>query len=264
MPWTLILYAYIASALAGILCGSTGVLASKLGLRTVAFSMSHAAMAGAAVGLYAGLNPEAVAFALAAATAVALGPLAEHSRIPSELVSMALFSGYTAMAFIFTYLSPGTALSTRTLSLVFWGSVLAVTQGYIILLLASIISIAFLLVAFWPQFSTIFFDRKIAEAEGINTKAYIYMATIITGVTVILILKLVGGFLVFSLLYTPAAASIKVGRTLKRMVLSAALLGSLSGVIGVTISLLADLPVGACISLSSTMTLLTVMFKQSK
>jgi len=264
MPWSLIVYAYVASALAGILCGSTGVLASKLGLRTVAFSMSHAAMAGAAIGLYAGLNPEAVAFILAAATAVALGPLAEHTRIPSELVSMALFSGYTAMAFIFTYLSPGTALSTRTLSLVFWGSVLAVTPGYIILLLTSIVSIALLLLSFWPQLSTIFFDRKIAEAEGINTKAYIYMATIISGITVILVLKLVGGFLVFSLLYTPAAASTKVGRTLRGMVAASAFFGTLSGVLGVTLSLVADLPVGACISLSSTVILLISILKEAR
>ncbi len=261
MPWTIIVYAYVASALAGVLCGSTGVLASKLGLRTVAFSMSHAAMAGAAVGLYLGLNPEAVAFILAAATAVGLGPLTEHSRIPSELVSMALFSCYTAVAFIFAYMSPGTALSARTLSLVFWGSVLAVTPGYIMLLLLSIISVALILLAFWPQLSAIFFDRRIAEAEGLNTKAYIYMATIISGAAVILALKLVGGFLVFSLLYTPAAASTKIGRTLRGMVAASAMLGFLSGVLGVTLSFAADLPVGACISLSSAIILLVAVLR---
>ena len=264
MSWIIIVYAYIASALAGMLCGSTGVLASKLGLRTVAFSMSHGAMAGAAIGLFVGLNPEAVAFILAAATAVALGPLTEHSRIPSEIVSMALFSSYTAMAFIFTYLSPGTALSARTLSLVFWGSVLAVTPGYIILLLASIVSITFLLLSFWPQLSTIFFNRKIAEAEGINTKVYIYMATIISGITVIMVLKLVGGFLVFSLLYTPAAASTRIGRTLRGMVAASAFFGLLSGVLGVTISLAADLPVGACIFLLSTIILLIAILKEAR
>ena len=248
--------ATIASILAGTLCGLSGILMTRLELKTASFSMAHAAMAGAALGIYLGVKPEVPAFLLALLTAQFIGPLVDYLNISADLVSMSFFSTYTALAFIFTYLSPETALSAQTLSIIFWGSVLAVDFGYIVFLSLALASMIIYLLAFWPQIKSILFDRKLADVEGLKTSYYVYSIIMLTGVVIIIILRLVGGFLVFSLLYTTSAAATRIKCSLGKMMVYSGLLGAASGLTGLFSSLILDLPVGACISISSTVLLI--------
>ncbi|MCX8176212.1 MAG: hypothetical protein N3E48_03140, partial [Candidatus Bathyarchaeota archaeon] len=61
----LIFNAIIAGAMAGSLCGCTGILCTRIGLNTIAFATAHAALAGAALSLVVGGDPIALGLILA-------------------------------------------------------------------------------------------------------------------------------------------------------------------------------------------------------
>ncbi len=252
----LMMTATIAGALAGSLCGCTGVLCDRLGLRTVAFAVAHGALAGAALSFLVGVNSIVLGMIFALFTALILGPLADAFEIPIDMASMTLFSLYNALTFIFLILSPGIVLAAEKVSQVLWGSVLAVTLEYLIILSTIAVLYALFLVILWDRIAPILFDRRLAEAEGINVRAYTYVLIALTGLVVVFTLCITGGFLVFSLIYIPASSALQLSENMKRIVALSALLGLISAVTGVYFSFVADLPVGSSIVICAAVILL--------
>ncbi len=247
----LLLTAAIAGALAGSLSGCSGVLCNRLGLRTVSFALAHGALAGAALSLLINTNPIISGISFALLTALILGPLADTLNVPVDMVSMTLFSIYNALTFIFMILSPGIVLEAEKVSQVLWGSVLTVTLDYLILLSTLSLLYALFLITFWNRISPILFDKRLAEAEGINARAYSYVLIALTGFVVVLTLRITGGFLVFSLLYIPASSALQLSENMKRTVALSALIGLGSAVSGVYLSFVLDIPVGSSIVICS-------------
>ena len=242
---------FISSLLAGILAGGlsgcSGAICGKLNLNTIAFAMAHAALAGSAIALSAGWDPLPLAMALALLTALILGPLADHFRVSLDTMSMILFSIYNALTFIFLILSPGPTLFTGSVGQILWGSILAIKPGYLAILASLSLGYLMFLWIFWGRLSAILFDPRLSEAEGVNVRLYEYALLAVTGIIVVMALKITGGFLVFSLLYIPTAAALQLFNTLKKFLAASCLLGSASASLGLAFSLATNLPAGSCI-----------------
>ncbi len=243
----LILNALLAGTMAGSLCGCTGVLCTRMGVNTIAFATAHAALAGAALSLVVGGDPIVLGLVLALVTAVILGPLSDHLRIPLDITSMSMFSVYNALTFIFLIISPGATLASEKVGQILWGSVLAVTLNYLIVLTTLTVIYILFLVVFWGRISSILFNPKLAEAEGVNVKAYTYALVALAGAVTVFTLRITGGFLVFSLLFIPAASALQLSENIRKIVLAASLLGLTSAITGVGLSFTLNLPVGSCI-----------------
>jgi len=243
----------ITAMLAGALCGSLGVYLERMRLLTISFTIAHAALAGAAISIIFKVNPELTAF-FASITAASLLEIA-HSKlnISRELISMAIFSFSSAIAMLAIYLTPSVTLTSEVASLVLWGSVLATSLGKILLLVFLLLSLIIYVSAFRIEINTILFDKKLAEAEGVNVNLHATILIILTASSISVILKLTGAFLVFALLFNPSMSSIKL--TYRRQPLIGALLGALAGGIGVFLSFYFDTPIGATISISSSVIL---------
>jgi len=254
----ILIYAIISSMISGVLCGISGALLMRLKLTTMGFLMAHAALAGAALGVYLEVNPTLLSLLFVIITGLFLGPLSDILRLPSDLVSMTLFSLYTALALIFVYLSPGTALSAEAVSSILWGSVLAVTVGLLILLSTLLIIMILFLSAFKLQLLATLYNRKLAEAEGVPVSIITYLLIFLGGITVALTLRVTGGFLVFSLLFNPPAAAFQLSNDIRKVIVISGILGVISAQLGLFFSLLFDLPVGASIALMSSITLAVV------
>ena len=247
----LLVSSLIAGSLAGGLCGASGAICNKLNLTTIAFAMAHGALAGAALALALNLDVLSAAMSMAIVTAILLGPLADSLRISLDLLSMILFSAYNALTFIFILMSPGQALMTERIGQLLWGSILAIRPSYILILTILLIAYLSFIAIFWRRLSSMLFDLRLAEAEGVNVKLYKCILLTLIGATIALSLRITGGFLVFSLLYLPAAASLQLFSTMKKLIAFSWIFGSISSSIGLWISLLSDLPVGSCIVIAA-------------
>ena len=129
-----------------------------MGINTIAFASAHAALAGAALSLLTGGDPIALGLMFALITAVLLGPLADYLKVPLDTVSMTLFSVYNALAFIFLILSPGVTLASEKVGQILWGSILAITSTYLVVLITLTIVYTMFIVMFWGRISSILFN----------------------------------------------------------------------------------------------------------
>jgi len=248
---SLLINSLVGGMLAGGLCGLIGSICSKLNLTTIAFCLAHAALAGSALAVAVSADPIALATAFALSTATILGPLADRLRIPLDLVSMSLFSIYNALTFIFILMAPGPVLMTESVGQLLWGSVLAIRPSYLAYLIALMAAMVFFMTICWGRISSLLFDMKLAEAEGVNVRLYKYAILILAGIVITLTLRITGGFLVFSLLYLPAAASLRLEKTMGKIIASSGILGLSSALIGLGLSFMTDLPAGSCITIAA-------------
>jgi len=243
--------AYITSALGGALCGVLGFYVVRLGLTTLTFTIAHAALAGAALALVLGTDMTYTAMVLAITTSLVLGLIFSRVEYLRDTICMTFFSFFSALALLSIYLSNTLVLATATLSTVLWGSVLAVTIDKAVLLTSIALILTVYLLAFKTQISSLIFDKRLAEAEGLNVLMHTVIIMLITATSISIMLRVVGGFLVFTLIYIPTMASTVLTARANKQLLTAALIGALAGPTGLTISLVMDLPVGVSITLTA-------------
>ena len=101
------------------------------------------------------------------------------------------------------------------------------------------------------EFQATIFHRDMALAVGIPSTAIFYGILFLTGATITASLEPIGGLLVFSLILNPASAAYQLTYSMKRMFLLSAGFGILSGLIGLLISYLFNIPSGATIVIVS-------------
>jgi ABC-type Mn2+/Zn2+ transport system permease subunit len=91
------------------------------------------------------------------------------------------------------------------------------------------------------------FNRKLAESSGINTKLFYFAVLFLTGFAVSLSLQLVGGLLVFALIINPTSTAYQFLYDFKKIVIFSPVIGVVSCLVGFSLSLISDFPIGASI-----------------
>jgi ABC-type Mn2+/Zn2+ transport system permease subunit len=248
----LILLAISGAVLTGVSCSLVGSFVVRMNLSSLGFCMSHAAFAGAALGLVLSVNPLLIAVVFSVGVAVLLGPLAEKAKLPTNVILGIIFSLMISLGLIFLNLVPQTAMSSAALSIL-WGSILGMTIESISRLVFLTVAVILIFVLFFKEFQSIMFSRKLAEASGINTKPFYYLILFLTGVTVAFSLKLVGGLLVFALMVNPASSAYQFSYDMKKITVLSPVIGVFSCLTGVAVSFLLDLPTGSSIAIVSSL-----------
>ncbi|MEM2149916.1 MAG: metal ABC transporter permease [Candidatus Bathyarchaeia archaeon] len=245
--------AIIGCIFAGLLTGLIGVIVVRMRLTTIGYSIAHSAFAGAALGvaLSATVDPLVTAIAFSITTALFIGPVADKAKLPVDTITSIAFSLNMALAFIFLTLSPQVGLSSEVAS-VLWGSIVAINNRDLIFLVALTSTVLALIYLFWKELFAIMFDRRMAEADGISTKPFIYFTIFMVGVVVAFSLKLIGGILVYALLFNPASSALQFSYDMRKIIVISPILGIVSCISGFFLSLIFDMPVGSCIALVST------------
>lgn len=243
--------ALLACVLTGLLAGLIGVFVVRMKLSAIGYSMSHGAFAGAALGVALSTNPLITAVLFSSVTAFMIGPIADKARLHADTITSIVFPLNMALAFVFLTLTPEIGLTSQIAN-VLWGSIIAMTNSDILYLITLCAATIALIHFTWKELFTIMFNRKLAEADGINTKLFVYLIIFLSGVVITFSLKLVGGLLIYALLFNPASSALQFFEEMKKIVVAAPLLGVATNFSGLLVSLFFDLPVGSCIVLVST------------
>jgi len=243
--------ALLGCVFAGFLTGLMGVFVVKMKLTAIGYSMSHGAFAGAALGVATSMNPLITALSFASITAFLIGPIADKARLQADTITSIIFPLNMALAFVFLTLTPEIGLTSQVAN-VLWGSIISLTNNdlvYMITLCAGTMAIVYFV---WKELFAIMFNRKLAEADGINTKPFIYLIILISGIVVTFSIKLVGGLLIYALLFNPASSALQFLEDMRKIIVVSPLIGIGANISGLLVSLFLDIPVGSCIVLVST------------
>jgi manganese/iron transport system permease protein len=242
------LRAAFAAFLAGIACSVVGVLVVTMRISFLGVCMSHAAFAGALLGLVVGVNPMISAVILSLAAASILGPLADRGDFSPDTAIGIVFSSALGVSFLLLSVIPGP--KTEALSLL-WGSVLTVTSESLHLLAVIAILTSIIVGLFFKEIQTVIFNRELAHSLGLPATTVFYGILLLSGLTTTASLGAIGGLLVFSLIVNPAAAAYQLTYSLKKMFVISAMFGVASGWLGLILSWYLNLPTGALIIVAS-------------
>ncbi len=254
--------AILTAFLGGVACSSIGVFVVLMHMPFIGVCMSHAAFAGALLGLWLGFNPLIGAFVLSLLAAAIVGPLADRGELSPETSVGVIFSLMLGLAFLFMGLMPGTKSGALEL---LWGSILTNTRSDVILLAVVAVLVVGLIVVFYKEIQATVFHRDMALSVGIPATAILYGILFLTGATITATLRSVGGILIFSLILNPAAAAYQLTYSMKKTFLLAAGFGVLSGWMGLLFSYLFNIPSGATIVVtSSVIFLLAAVFSPKR
>ncbi|MFP3952409.1 MAG: metal ABC transporter permease [Candidatus Bathyarchaeia archaeon] len=243
--------AFLSCVLIGVLTGLIGVFVVRMQLSAIGYSMSHGAFAGAALGVAVSWNPMASALLFASFVAFVIGPVADRARLHPDTITSIIFPLNMALAFIFLTLTPEIGLTSQVAN-VLWGSIISITNSdlvYMVTLCAVTIVIIYFV---WKELFAIMYSRKLAEADGINTRVFVYLIVFLSGIVITLSLKLVGGLLIYALLFNPASTALQFLEDMRKVIVASPFIGVTTNLLGLATSLYLDLPVGSCIVLVST------------
>lgn len=243
--------ALLGCILAGFLTGLMGVFVVKMKLTAIGYSMSHGAFAGAALGVATSMNPLITALSFASITAFLIGPIADKARLHADTITSIVFPLNMALAFVFLTLTPEIGLTSQVAN-VLWGSIISLTNNDLVYMITLCASTMVIIYFVRKELFAIMFNRKLAEADGINTKPFVYLIILISGIVVTFSIKLVGGLLIYALLFNPASSALQFLEDMRKIIVVSPLIGIGSNISGLLVSLFLDIPVGSCIVLVST------------
>jgi ABC-type Mn2+/Zn2+ transport system permease subunit len=249
LPWHIVLPTLLGCLIVGAMCSAVGTFVVRLKLSSLGFAMSHAAFAGAALGLMiSAFDPTWTAVLFAVVMAAALGPIADRSGLQVDTIVGATFPLTMALGLVFIHATPSSGVGSGALSLL-WGSVLGITMGQVLVLTAVLALVLVVLFLFGKPFFALLLDRKLARASGLDTTRAFYVLLFLVAIVVAVSLRVTGGLLIYALMILPASAAFLWAYDIKKVFLLAPLLGVLASLGGFLLSLGADLPVGASIAL---------------
>ena len=237
--------ALIGGLIIAVTCSSLGVFLVLRRLSLVADGLSHVAFGGIALGLFTGIYP-----LYTAVVGVVLGALGIHAlgklRVASDAAIAIMFAAGLAIGIILISVTQNVAVDV--LSFLF-GTILGINQTDLYLAAGLGIMVIGILLLFWKEWVGITIDPEFARVAGLPVSALELVFTILTGLTVVVAMRLVGVLLVSSLIVIPASAMIQPKMTFRQTVLSACGVAVFSVVAGLQLSFMYNLAPGGSIVL---------------
>jgi manganese/iron transport system permease protein len=253
--------ALAASIFGGITCGIAGVWIILLNIPFIGVAMSHAAFAGAVLGLLLHCNPLVTALLFCLASALLIGPIADRGDFSPNMSVSVIFSCVLGVAFLCIGLLKG----PRAEALNFlWGNILTVSAKSIVLLAVITLAMLAVLKLLYKEILAVLFNREIAKAAGIPETTILYLLLALCGMTVALNLNTVGGLLIFSLITASPLAAYQLTYDLGKMYFLSSLFGVLACLAGLCLSYLLDLPSGAVIIMVASLIFMICMIFSPK
>ena len=149
-----------------------------------------------------------------------------------------------AVGIIVTSLTTG---MTTDVSSYMFGSILAMSREDVILSAVLSIIVLCLFVFCYNKLFAVTFDENFAKATGVNVELYNVLIAVLTAVTIVLGMRMMGAMLISSLIIFPALSAMRVFKSFRSVVCFAAGLSVVCFCLGLTGSYLLSTPVGATV-----------------
>lgn len=240
--------ALVAGMLVSVACGIVGTYVVVNRIVFVSGGIAHAAYGGVGLAYYLEANPVLGAIVFTLGAALAMGAVQRKTRQRADTIIGMMWAIGMALGVIFVDLSPGYAADLMSY---LFGSILTVPGVDLAIMLLLDVVIVVLVALFYKELLAVSFDENFATAGNVPVNAVYLLLLCLIGLTVVMLMRVVGLILVIALLTMPAAISGQFTSNLKRMMLMSVLLGIIFTTAGLWLSYLLDLTSGPTIILTA-------------
>ena len=236
----------LAALIVAIVCGVMGAFVVVRGLAFLGDALGHAVFPGVVIAYLLNLNPLIGGLIAGIVTTVGISLVARQRQI-RESTAIGIF--YTVAFALGALLLSRSRSASRALSELLIGNVLAVRAQDLWLTMIIGGGVLLIVALLYKELVLISFDPALAAAHGRNVALIDALLFALLALTIVVALQTVGNVMVVALLVVPAATGRLLTRSLPPMMALAALIGSLSTIVGVYVSYYANIASGGAIVL---------------
>jgi zinc transport system permease protein len=236
--------AYLAGIFVAIACSALGVFLVLKKMSLVGDGLAHVSFGAIALGLFLGFAPFYVAVPICLLGALLIWKISERAGLFAD-TAIAIVSAFgVAAGVILASLAHG--FNVDLMSYLF-GSILAISPSETALSIALSIVIIVFVAVFYRQLFAMTFDEEFAKTSGVKTGWLNAAVVMLTGLTVVISVRVVGTLLVSAFIVLPVVSAFGFSKSFKQTIILAPILSVIAVVAGITYAYFADLPAGATI-----------------
>jgi zinc transport system permease protein len=237
---------------AGLIVGACapliGVFLVQRRMSLMGDGIGHMAFAGVAAGLLLEIWPIWSALLVAVAGALAIEWLRTRGRATGDLALALFFYGGIALGVVLVSRTGGGSVNVIPY---LFGSILTVSPGDVRVIAVLGVVIVLAMALFGRALFAIVLDEESARVAGIPVDASNALLSVLTAVTVVAAMRVVGVLLIAALMVLPVASSRLLARSFRATVALAVAVGLVSVVLGLTAARQWDLAPGGSIVLAA-------------
>lgn len=236
--------ALIAGVLVSLCAALLGVSLVLKRYSMIGDGLSHVSFGALAIAVALGVTPLYFSIPVVILAAFFLLRMASHPRWNSD-AAIAVMSA-SALAIGIIVISQTTGMTTDVDNYMF-GSVLAMTEADVVLSVALCIAVLVLFILFYHKLFAVTFDENFSRATGLKVDRYNTLLSILTALTIVLGMRMMGAMLISSLVIFPALTAMRLFKSFRGVMVCAAVTSVACFCAGLVASFTLSTPVGASV-----------------
>lgn len=248
--------AVIACILSGITCGIIGTYIVARRMVFLCGGITHASFGGLGIAFYLGANPILGATIFAVLSALGIEYAANKTKIREDSAIGLMWGIGMAMGALFMSLRPG--YTSGDLSSFLFGNIISVTNSDVIALGILTLLLIVGAIIWLKPIMYMAFDRDFASAAGVKTTLIGYIMSVVTAVTIVLSIRVMGIVLLVSLMTMPVVIVNSITKQYDKIAIYSSIVAAIGALIGIIVSYYFEVPSGPAIIFVLTLALIIV------
>ena len=236
--------ALIAGVLVSLCAALLGVTLVLKRYSMIGDGLSHVSFGALAIAVALGVTPLYFSIPVVIVAAFLLLRVADNPRWNSDAAIAAMSASSLAIGIL--VISRTTGMTTDVDSYMF-GSVLAMSRTDVALSVVLCMAVLALYILFYHKIFAITFDENFSRATGLNVNWYNTLIAILTALTIVLGMRMMGAMLISSLIIFPALTAMRLFKSFRSVVICSAITSVVCFCAGLTLSFVFSTPVGATV-----------------
>jgi len=238
--------AFVTGIFVAMLCSTLGIFLVLRRLSLIGDGLSHVSFGAIALGLFLGVFPLYVAVPVVIIGSLGIVFLMEKTKTYGDAAIGIVSSVGLSIGIILASISHG---FTVDLFSYLFGNILAISQSEMVFSIALSVGVLCALYLFYYDLFSVTFNEEHAQVTGVRAKLINSMLVVLTGITVVLSIRVVGIMLISAFLILPAVTSLQIAKGFKTALLYSGIVSVFAVITGIIISFVTNIPTGATIVL---------------
>lgn len=239
--------ALVAAFLVGLAAPSVGIYIVQRRLALIGDGLGHVSLAGVAVGLFTGGEPVLTALLFAVGGAVAIELVRAYGRTSGDIALALLFYGGIAGGVVIVSQAEGG--TPANLNAYLFGAITTTSASDVRTFALLAAGVLLVTIGMSPRLFAVSNDEEYARAAGLPVLATNLLLAVMTSVTVVISMRVVGLLLISALMIVPVATAQLVAHSFRRTLVLSMAIGVVVSLAGVATSFSANTPSGGTIVL---------------
>lgn len=242
--YSFIVRAFIAGSLVAVCASLLGVPLVLKRYSMIGDGLSHVGFGALAIAMATGASPMVVAIPVTVLSSFLLLRVSSSNKMKGDAAIALISTSALAIGILVTSMTSG--LNTDVTSYLF-GSILAINKSDVVISIILACAVLLFFVFCYNQIFAVTFDETFSNASGIKTSIFNGVIAILTSLTIVVGMRLMGAMMISSLVIFPALSSMRVFTNFKSVMIFSCSISVVCFFVGIALSFAFSSPAGATI-----------------